>query len=212
MAKPRSSSRTVRHRGVRRNQPIPAKSAPTTVPLPQVARIMARHVAGESARSIARAEGRHRETVGKIIRNGSSEVSDYITGVHNELRDLAGVALDTLEHALARKGSGWLALRILEAVGAFPNPREERPAVVQGPTEPTPAEIREAKIRAFCAHFAKEAYERSTAFDAPLVDFDKDLHDGEAKSNGTAGSSGQCGTEHDTPSSGARRSIFDHKD
>jgi hypothetical protein len=46
-------------------------------------------------------------------------------------------------------------------------PREERPAVVQ---QLAAAEIREATIQAFFAHFAKEAYERFRAFDAPLVE------------------------------------------
>jgi hypothetical protein len=97
----------------------------------------------------------------------------------------------------------------MEAIGVFPIPREEPRAVVQ---EPSAAEIREAKIRAHFAKIAEEIYARSRAFDAPLVDIEEELRDGEAKSNGPAGSNGQHGSEHDEPSSGARRSILDFRD
>jgi hypothetical protein len=55
---------------------------------------LARHVAGQSVRSIARAEYRDRETVAKIIRSGSDEVREYVTDVNKQLEGLAGNALN----------------------------------------------------------------------------------------------------------------------
>jgi hypothetical protein len=88
-------------------------------------------------------------------------------------------------------------------------PREDRPAVVQ---QLTAAEIREAKIQAFFARFAADVYDRSKAFDAPLVDIEADRHAGEGKLNGTAGGNEPHGTEKDIPSPAARRSVLDSRD
>jgi hypothetical protein len=204
---PSRKSRSCQPRGVGRNQPIPAKKPPTTVPPPQCARVLQRYISGQSLRAIARVENRDRETVAKIIRSRDDEIKNYVNHSNEKFYGLANIALVSLARGL--ESSGWLALRFLEAVGVFPIPREEPPAVVQ---EPTAAEIREAKTQAFFARFAKEAYERSKAFDAPLVDIDADLHAGEAKLNGPAGSNGQLGTKNDKPSSVARRRIFDSRD
>jgi hypothetical protein len=113
----------------------------------------------------------------------------------------------SLGHAIEK--NGWLAFRFLEVIGGFPKPREERPPVVQ---QPTAAEVEEARIQAACARFAAAAYERSRAFDAPLVDVEKDLHAQEGKLNGTAGNSERLGKENYEESPVVRRSIFNFKD
>jgi hypothetical protein len=160
-------------------------------------------------RSIARAEGRDRETVAKIIRTHSGEVLDYTTGTKEDFRNLAGVALESLGHALERKGSGWLAFRFLEAIGGFPDTPERRPTIIR---EPTAAELKEARIQAACARFAAGAYERSRVFDAPLVDVQKGLRADEPKLNGTTGNGERNGDADREQSSEARRSILDSMD
>jgi hypothetical protein len=216
MAKSKSPSRSVRPSrksrkippsGVGQNQPIPTKKPPTIVPAPQCARIVQRYISGQSVRAIARAENRDRETIAKIIRSRDDEIKNYVNHSNEKFYRLANVALVSLARGL--ESSGWLALRFLEAVGVFPIPREEPPAVAQ---QLTADQTREAKTQTFFARFAADVYERSKAFDAPLVNIEADLHAGEGKSNGTAGSNEQRGTENDKPSSVVRRSILDFKD
>jgi hypothetical protein len=139
-------------------------------------------------------------------RSRSDEMSEIET-LRAKFYPLGSVALNCLRREIPRNAR--LAYKVLEAIGAFPDPREEPPTVIQ---QPTAAEIKEAKIRAHFAKIAEEIYTRSRAFDASLVDIEADLHTGEGKSNGTAGSNQQCGTENDTPSSVVRRSILDSRD
>jgi hypothetical protein len=208
MSKSKPRSRSCRPRGIGQNQPVPAKKAPTTVPPPQIARIVARHVAGQSVRAIARAEGRDRETVVKIIRSGADEVRDYVTGVEEQFEGLAGNALVSLGHAI--ENNGWLALEFLQRLGVFRAAGEKAPTAMR---QPTAAEVREERVRAFFARIAAEAYERSRAFDTPLVEIEKDLHAQEGKLTGTTTGSGvERGEENHGSSRVERRSLFDQRD
>jgi hypothetical protein len=80
----------------RQNRP---KEAKLYTPEPVQARVIARHVNGESNRQIASKEGIDRETVGKIL--SQREAVEMIARQRSRLQRMGDKALDVVEQALA---------------------------------------------------------------------------------------------------------------
>ena len=97
-------------------------------PLPLQERVIARHVAGQSDREIAREEGLDRETVKRI--RTQEEVLEMICRMQSEVRALGPEAILVFKKALASddlKIALRPAERILEANGALPKGGVELP-------------------------------------------------------------------------------------
>ena len=70
---------------------FPSKLCGTTVPQPQVQRILCRYASGTSVRQIARIEKRDRATVGKIVK--SEDMTRYVTSMRERFFALTRTAL-----------------------------------------------------------------------------------------------------------------------
>jgi hypothetical protein len=101
------------------NQPSSTNKARTIVPPPQSARIMQRHIAGESIRQIAREERRDRATVTKIVR--SDEMQVFVQKMRERFYGLIPEALATIDYALREQKDARIAYDILRDVGVAPH-------------------------------------------------------------------------------------------
>lgn len=120
---------------VRQIRPRPAKNSRTRVPPPQSTRIVGRFIAGESVRSIARAENRDRATVTRIV--NSDEVKKIVQLMRSQVYSMAGDAVDAVRHALREQKDGRVGYRLLMDIGAIPRPGETE-AIVSQAMEPEP--------------------------------------------------------------------------
>src|SRR5580704_10176759 len=100
------------------NQPIPTKMTRTIIPAPQSARIMQRHIAGESIREIARVEGRDRATVTKIVR--SDEMQVFVQNLRERFYGLAFDAMNAVERSLQHQQDARLGYQLLRDIGVIP--------------------------------------------------------------------------------------------
>jgi hypothetical protein len=92
------------------------------VPPPQVERIKERHILGQSQREIARAEGRSRPTIAKIVK--SEEMQAYVRHMRERYYGLGFDALDAVQHALQFRKDGQLGRQLLVDIGVAPSPGE----------------------------------------------------------------------------------------
>ena len=105
-------------------RPAPSftKKPCSRVPPPQVERIKERHILGQSQREIARAEGRSRPTIAKIVK--SEEMQAYVRHMRERYYGLGFDALDAVQHALQFRKDGQLGRQLLVDIGVAPSPGE----------------------------------------------------------------------------------------
>jgi hypothetical protein len=77
---------------------FPSKLCGTTVPQPQIHRILCRYVGGASVRQIAKVERRDRATVSKIVK--SEDMTRYVTSMRERFFALADDAITSVQKAL----------------------------------------------------------------------------------------------------------------
>jgi transposase len=82
-----------------------------------------RHVAGQSNREIARAEGRDRGTIAKIVK--STEMAAFVEEMKERFRGLAPLAMETIEHALRVQQDAKIAYQVLSDLGIAPQKGEQ---------------------------------------------------------------------------------------
>ncbi|HSY66713.1 MAG TPA: helix-turn-helix domain-containing protein [Terriglobales bacterium] len=92
------------------------------IPAPQIERIKQRHIMGQSQREIARAEGRSRPTIARIVK--SEEMLAYVQEMRERFFGLAPDALATIEFALREQKDARIAYEILRDVGVVPRKGE----------------------------------------------------------------------------------------
>jgi hypothetical protein len=92
------------------------------VPAPQIARIRLRHIAGQSNREIAFAEGRCKDTVARIV--NAADFGQYVRQMQQEAYGLAPEALLSLRAALRLDSSGRLSYDFLKDLGIIPERRQ----------------------------------------------------------------------------------------
>jgi hypothetical protein len=170
---------------VRQYQPRPAKKLRTIIPAPQSTRIVGRFIAGESVRSIARAENRDRATVAKIVRG--PEVHQYIGELRARFFGAMEIAMETLLEELNNpdtKTRGWLAFEMLKDGGVVPN-RNQTMELESQPKQPGP-ESEDAAIQKIAVQIVKGAIEKHRFFGIPLPEADEAEQSllAEAKENG----------------------------
>ena len=163
---PRESGKSVERRA-RHNPPKPAKKPRTTIPSPQVARIIQRYISGEGIRKIAREEKRDPGTVAKIVR--SEEVLGYTQKLREQYYGLGELALEGLRRALEKSTDGKLAHELLRNIGVIPN-SEEAHALERRMQQAEPETEEEVKAEMLKLVFG--AYERAKMFNMPLPALD----------------------------------------
>lgn len=102
----------------RHSAPSVTKLSCPRIPAPQIERIKQRHIMGQSQREIARAEGRSRPTIKRIVK--SEEMLAYIQEMRERFFGLAPDALATIECALREQKDARIAYDILRDVGVAP--------------------------------------------------------------------------------------------
>jgi phage replication-related protein YjqB (UPF0714/DUF867 family) len=137
-----------------------------------------RHVAGESNREIARAEGRDRETVARIVK--SSEMAGFVEEMKEEFRGLVPDAINAIRYALQVQKDARIALEVLRSNGLAPRSGEPE----QLPITPATKNERDARqIGVLAAVIA----ERRRVFNVELpADMEQALADDEADHPGEA--------------------------
>ena len=116
---------------VGQNRKKSAITARFNVPAPQIARIRSRHVAGQSNREIAFAEGRSKDTVAKIV--NAADFDQYIRKIQEEPYGLAPEAILSLKVALKLDSGGRLSYDFLKDLGVVPGRRQANVAPRPGP-------------------------------------------------------------------------------
>jgi hypothetical protein len=106
----------------RRPAPIVTKTPHSRVPMPQVERIKQRHILGQSQREIARAEGRSRPTIARIVK--SEEMQAYVQEMRQRFYLLGFDALNAVQHSLQNEKDGRLGRQILVDIGVVQSPQE----------------------------------------------------------------------------------------
>ncbi len=102
--------------------PPVTKSPCPRIPAPQIERIRQRHILGQSQREIARAEGRSRPTIARIVKG--EEMQAYVQEMRERFFGLAPDALTTIEHALQEQKDARIALEVLRDIGVAPRKGE----------------------------------------------------------------------------------------
>ena len=90
--------------------------------MPQVERIKERHILGQSQREIARAEGRSRPTIARIVK--SEEMQVYVQEMRQRFYGLGLDAIDAVQHSLRVQKDGRLGRQLLVDIGVTPTPEE----------------------------------------------------------------------------------------
>jgi hypothetical protein len=165
----RRESRKSLERKARRIAPKPAKKPRTTIPSPQVARIIQRYISGEGIRKIAREEKRDPGTVAKIVR--SEEVLGYTQKLREQYYALGELALDGLRRALEKNSDGRLAHELLRNIGVIPN-SEEAHALERRMHQAEPA-TEEQAVKKEMLKLVLGAYERAKMFRQPFPALDE---------------------------------------
>jgi hypothetical protein len=160
----RRESRKLLGRKAGRIPPKPAKKPRTTIPSPQVARIIQRYISGEGIRTIAREEKRDPGTVANIVR--SEEVLEYTQKLRQQYYGLGELALKGLCRAVEKSSDGRLAHELLRNIGVIPN-SEEAHALERRMQQAEPATEEEA-VKKEMLNLVLGAYERAKMFRQPL--------------------------------------------
>src|ERR1700691_4194242 len=125
-ASTRPSEQTYLERQPKTNyRPAPSftKKPCSRVPPPQVERIKQRHIMGQSQREIARAEGRSRPTIAKIVT--CKEMQAFVQEMRERFYGLAPDALATIEYAMREQKDARIAYDTVRDVGVVPRRGEE---------------------------------------------------------------------------------------
>jgi len=156
---------------VHQDQPRSAKKLRTIIPAPQSTRIVGRFIAGESVRSIARAENRDRATVARIV--AGSEIRQYIDELRGRFFGALECAMETLLEELKNpvsKTRGALALEMLKHGGVVPNRNHMLNLESQSNQ---PEESEDAAIERIAIQIVKGAIHKHKAFGIPLPEADE---------------------------------------
>jgi hypothetical protein len=102
------------------------------IPAPQIERIKQRHIVGQSQREIARAEGRSRPTIARIVKG--EEMQAFVQEMRERFYGLVPDALATIEYALREQRDARIAYDILRDVGVTPH-KGESPQLPTSATE-----------------------------------------------------------------------------
>jgi hypothetical protein len=169
---------TGQHRGVRRyNLPVPlnrtkrcqiepTRRGPYT-PEPVQARVISRHLSGESKREIARVEGIGRDTVGRIL--SQQEVLETIARYQSRLLDMVPKAIAAYEEALASDDlhlKAATATKLLEGTNVLSKGGIDDIVKLANQASPE-VEERDRRLR-IIAQIIGDGLERSRMFDIPL--------------------------------------------
>ena len=148
------SERPHRERSLKKSHhPVPSvtKLPCPRIPAPQIERIKQRHIMGQSQREIARAEGRSRPTIARIVK--SEEMQAFVQEMRERFFGLAPDALTAIEYALQEQRDASIALEVLRDVGVRPRKGEQ---LQLSSTTPADGYSRQAVLIANVLHEANQ--------------------------------------------------------
>jgi hypothetical protein len=131
------------------------------------ARVLSRHLSGESNREIARTEGIGRDTVGRIL--SQQEVVESIARYQSQLLDLVPQAIGVYAEALASKDlhlAAATATKILEGLCVLQKGAVE--AMIQAAHQSSPEPNHEQQRLLFLGRIVEGTIEKSRMYDMPL--------------------------------------------
>jgi len=117
----------------RHSAPSVTKLPCPRIPRPQIERIKQRHIMGQSQREIARAAGRSRPTIARIVKG--EEMQAFVQEMRERFYGLAPDALATIEYALREQKDARIGLEVLRDIGVRPQKGESVQLPATTPTE-----------------------------------------------------------------------------
>ena len=136
---------SVKNREVPRNKS--SRKGAESVPFPQKERIKQKFIAGKNISQIAREEGRHWETVSRIVKE--QDVAAYVRSARERfcgsLDEMMSVVIDHAKHA---NDGGWLAYEMLKSAGVIPSASANQMNLpVESTKTPEEEAVRETALR-----------------------------------------------------------------
>ena len=159
---------------VGQSRPRPAKKLRTIVPPPQSARIVGRFIAGESVRSIARAENRDRATVAKIVKG--PEVLQLVAAIRAQFFGAAEIAMQVVLEELRNpnnKTRGQLAYQLLKDAAVIPT--EHQRELLSAQQQIVPEDCHRERVKQIMSGLMEGAIARCAAYGLPLTEIEGDL-------------------------------------
>jgi hypothetical protein len=114
---------------VSRTKPIQAKKHRPHISSAKIVRIERRHLEGESAREIARAENCGRNTVSKIVK--APELQEHLQRIRERIWGMADCAAEVLFEAMVHNRDARIAYELLRDIGVLPRASQ----IVQQPAQ-----------------------------------------------------------------------------
>jgi hypothetical protein len=164
----------VKSKDVLRNREIPRKSGSrkgtSYVPYPQRERIKQEFIQGKNISAIARQEGRHWETISKIVKE--ADVLEHVKNLRAQffggLEEALQLAFDYIRNS---KDGGKLAYEMLKDAGVVPSNCQKLELELQA-KQPDP-ESERAAIKRTAVALVEGAIERHKFFGLPLPEADE---------------------------------------
>jgi hypothetical protein len=161
-------SATLRNREVPRNKR--SRKGVGSVPYPQRDRIKRKFISGENISKIAREEGRHWDTVARIVKE--KDVAEYVRDVrerfYGALEEMLSAAID---YAKTGKDGGWLAYEMLKDGGVIPD--EKMLQQMLAAPQPAPGEKGDSAAKRIAVALVEDAIQRHPFFGLPLPEADE---------------------------------------
>lgn len=141
-----------------------------SVPYPQRERIKQKFVTGKNISRIAREEGRHWDTVARIVKE--KDVEEYVRGLRERFYGaLEEVLSAAIEYAKTGKDGGWLAYEMLKDGGVIPARTMKQQVAAAQPS--SPAETEETAVKRIAVALVEGALHRQRFFELPLPEIEE---------------------------------------
>jgi len=169
----RNSVATVRNREVPRDKR--SRKGIGSIPFPQRDRIKRKFISGKNISQIAREEGRHWDSVARIVKE--KDVEEYVLGVrerfYGALEEMLSAAIN---YAKTGKDGGWLAYQMLKDGGVIPDERMlQQMLAAPQPASPkkTSPEKEDSAAKRIAVAMVEDAIRRNRFFGLPLAEADE---------------------------------------
>ncbi len=161
-----NSASSCGNRGVPGNKR--SRKGANSVPFPQRERIKQKFISGKNISQIAREEGRHWDTVSRIVKE--EDVAEHVRHLrerfYGALEDMVAVII---RHAMTAKDGGWLAYEMLKDGGVIPG----RGSAQVAESRPLEVTAEQDRVRKIAVALVEGAIERHKYFGLPLEEVDE---------------------------------------
>jgi len=156
------------------SQPKAANPRRSIVPSPQAERIVQRFVAGQSIRSIAKAENRDRVTVTKIVKG--PEVLQLVATIRAQFFGAAEIAMQVVVEELRNPNNrtrGQMAYQLLKDAAVIPT--EHQRELLSAQQQIVPEDCHRERVKQIMSGLMEGAIARCAAYGLPLTEIEGDL-------------------------------------